>query len=276
VAKTIGHGIVDPSLLVGNAGQIVVLSALLGAIIWNLVTWWLSLPSSSSHALVGSLIGTAVAAKGFGVLELHNPEGLPKIAIALVASPILGLFAGMGMMRLFMALFASTAPSKLNRTFKVMQVFSANFMAFSHGSNDAQKSMGIITMALVVGRFLPGGADVPVWVKIACATAMALGTAMGGWRIIKTVGKKIMGLQPVHGFASESAAACVILTCSHFGAPVSTTHVISSSIMGVGSATRLSSVKWGTVGQILLAWIMTLPISFALGCGCYYALHAIL
>ncbi|MHB0913062.1 MAG: inorganic phosphate transporter [Armatimonadota bacterium] len=280
VAKTIGKGVVDPSLVTGHTGQLLVLAALTGAIFWNLLTWWLGLPSSSSHALIGGLIGAAIAARGVGVLSLSDPDGLPKIFKALIFSPIFGFLAGWLLMVIVMNIFARMQPSKLNRTFKVLQIISANLMAFTHGSNDAQKSMGIIAMALVVGGFqkigVGGDISIPVWVKVACASSMAIGTAMGGWRIIKTVGKKIMGLQPVHGFAAETAAAAVVMTATHFGAPVSTTHVISSSIMGVGSAKRLSAVRWGIVGQILMAWLMTLPIAALLGALSYYGLHAII
>jgi len=269
VAKTIGTGIVDPALVSGKAGQTLVLAALIGAIIWNLITWRLGLPSSSSHALIGGVIGAAIAARGIGVLNAH---GLTKIFAFLIMSPIVGFIAGAFLMILVMNIFAQQAPSRLNKYFKVLQIVSANFMAFTHGSNDAQKSMGIITMALVVGGFLPS-VTVPLWVKVSCATAMAFGTAVGGWRIIKTVGKKIMGLQPVHGFAAETAAALVVLGATLWHAPVSTTHVISSSIMGVGSAKRLSSVRWGIVGQIVLAWLMTMPVSAGLGAVVYAILH---
>ncbi len=272
VAKTIGSGIIDPTTVSGATGQLLVLSALIGAIIWNLATWWLGLPSSSSHALIGGLIGAVVVAAGGGAL---NMAGLHKIFTSLIFSPIAGFVGGAVLMIIVMNIFAQHAPSKLNRHFKVLQVFSALSMAFTHGSNDAQKSMGIITMALVVAG-MQGSVTVPLWVKIACATAMALGTAVGGWRIIKTVGKKIMGLQPVHGFASETAAALVVLSATLWHAPVSTTHVISSSIMGVGSAKRLSAVRWGIVGQILLAWMMTLPTSALLGALCYLALSQVL
>ena len=269
VAHTIGKGIVNPHMVKSDeAGQILVLAALLGAIIWNLVTWWFGLPSSSSHALIGALIGAAVTASGTGILE---SQGLIKVFSSLVFSPIIGFLGGAALMVLVMNIFAQYPPSRLNKSFKWLQIISANFMALTHGANDAQKSMGIITMALFVGHQIPS-VDVPFWVKISCATAMALGTAMGGWRIIKTVGKKIMGWQPVHGFASETAGALVILGATIWGAPVSTTHVISSSIMGVGSAKRLTAVRWGIVRQIVVAWLMTLPISAALGALCYLVL----
>jgi len=269
VAKTIGKGIIDPTMVKGEAGQVLVLAALVGAIIWNLITWWFGLPSSSSHALIGSLIGAAVVASGTGVLEF---QGLTKVFASLVFSPIIGFIGGAFLMVLVMNIFAQYPPSKLNKFFRWLQIISANFMALTHGSNDAQKSMGIITMALFVGGLIPT-VEVPSWVKLSCATAMAIGTAMGGWRIIKTVGKKIMGWQPVHGFASETAGALVILGATLWHAPVSTTHVISSSIMGVGSAKRLTAVRWGIVRQIVVAWLMTLPISAVLGGLSYLALR---
>lgn len=268
VATTIGKGIVDPKTVT----QTVVLSAVTAAIIWNLITWYFGLPSSSSHALIGGVTGAVLAYKGFSHL---NWRGLDKIFIALVTSPILGMLVGLLMMLSLMRALANVPPAKLNRLFKILQVMSANFMAFTHGSNDAQKSMGIITMALVSGGWIHTF-HVPLWVKIAAASAMAFGTAAGGWRIIKTVGKKIMGLQPVHGFASETSAALVILGATLLHAPVSTTHVISSAIMGVGTAKRLSAVRWNIVGQIILAWILTLPVSCVLAMACYRALSLVL
>lgn len=268
VATTIGKGIVDPRTVT----QTVVLSAVTAAIIWNLITWYFGLPSSSSHALIGGVTGAVLAYKGFSHL---NWRGLDKIIIALVTSPMLGMLVGLLMMLSLMRGLANVPPARLNRLFKILQVMSANFMAFTHGSNDAQKSMGIITMALVSGGWIHTF-RVPMWVKLAAAAAMALGTAAGGWRIIKTVGKKIMGLQPVHGFASETSAALVILGATLLHAPVSTTHVISSAIMGVGTAKRLSAVRWNIVGQIILAWILTLPVSCVLAMACYRALSLVL
>lgn len=271
VAKTIGKGIINPATVSGKQGQMLVLAALLGAIAWNLFTWWRGLPSSSSHALIGGVVGAGIAARGIGVLNGH---GLAKIFGSLVLSPIIGFIAGASLMILIMNIFAQQAPSRLNRHFKLLQIISANFMAFTHGSNDAQKSMGIITMAMVVAHPTMSF-QVPLWVKVSCALAMALGSAAGGWRIIKTIGKKVMGLQPVHGFAAETAAAGVVLAATLLKAPVSTTHVISSSIMGVGSAKRLSDVRWGIVSQIVLAWLMTLPVSAGLGAGFYTVFHLI-
>lgn len=277
VAVTIGKGVINPAspVIQGQSGQILVASAIIAAIIWNLVTWWQGLPSSSSHALIGALTGAALVAGGPGILTLHNKEGLPKIIEGLVLSPIFGFIAGAFIMIAIMNIFAHQAPSKLNRYFRWAQVVSAALMSFSHGSNDAQKSMGIITLALLFSGHITS-VDPPTWVKISCAAAMALGTASGGWRIIKTVGKRIVGLQPVHGFASETAASIIVFGGSLMKLPVSTTHVISSSVMGVGAARRLSDVKWGTVGQILLAWLMTLPVCMLLGAASYALIHLVL
>lgn len=279
VAKTVGKDIVDPNMVMGHHGQVLVLAALVGAIVWNLITWWKGLPSSSSHALIGALIGAAIVANGVRVL---NPHGIGKVLLFLIISPILGFVMGTILMLIIMNIFAQQAPSKLNKHFKVAQIISAMSMAFAHGSNDAQKSMGIITMALVVaGRQLIGSGQtheftVQTWVKISCALAMALGSASGGWKIIKTVGKKVIGWQPVHGFASETSAALVVLFATLLKVPVSTTHVISSAIMGVGATKRLSAVRWGIVRQIVGAWLLTLPVSAALGGICYLFLNAIL
>lgn len=269
VAKAIGKGIVDPQMVTGD--QILVVSALIGAIIWNLVTWYWGLPSSSSHAIIGGLIGAVVVRSG--VSTLHY-EGIVHILTWLVISPIIGFFTGLLMMTAMAWMFRRRAPNRLNTWFLKLQALSAGVMAFSHGANDAQKSMGVITLALVNLQFIETF-QVPLWVKISCAAAIALGTAAGGWRIIKTVGRKIMGLQPVHGFAAEGAAASVIMMATHFHAPVSTTHVISSTVMGVGSARSLKSVRWGVIRQIALAWVLTLPISAGLAGVTYYILHSI-
>jgi PiT family inorganic phosphate transporter len=279
VAQTIAKGIVVPSLMQGAEGQIVVLATVLAAITWNLLTWWWGLPSSSSHALIGALVGAGFAAGGARVLTLHDPAGIPKILYALIFSPIFGFLAGGILMIIIMNIFAQQAPSRLNRFFRHLQILSAQIMSFTHGSNDAQKSMGIITLALVFAGYSHIGAhgiEIPIWVKFACAGAMGFGTAMGGWRIIKTIGRKVMGLQPVHGFASETAASIVVLGATLLKVPVSTTHVISSAIMGVGSAKSMASVRWGIVGQILLAWLMTLPVCILLGAVSYTLIHAAL
>jgi PiT family inorganic phosphate transporter len=264
VATTIGRGIVDPRYVT----QTVVLAAIGSAIIWNLITWRAGLPSSSSHALIGGVTGAVLAYKGPSHLNLR---GLDTIVIALLTSPIAGMLAGAAFMLAIMHFLANYPPARLNKRFRILQVLSANFVAFTHGSNDAQKSMGIITMALVSGHWIHQF-HIPLWVKVSAATAMALGTAAGGWRIIKTMGKQVAGLQPVHGFASETAAALVILSATLMRAPVSTTHVISSSIMGVGSARRLKTVRWNIVGNIVLAWVMTLPVSCGMAAVCYWGL----
>lgn len=253
VAKTIGKGIVDPALVTNG----IVAAALIGAIFWNLLTWYYGIPSSSSHALIGGIIGAVLVEHGFAEL---NSAGILKIVKALIIAPIAGFVGGMILMIAIMWIFHRSPAGKVNRWFKHLQLVSASFMALSHGSNDAQKVMGIITMALVgAGYYANQAFHIPTWVVLICATAMALGTAAGGWRIIKTMGVKMIRLQPVHGFAAETAAAVTILTASHMGAPVSTTHVISGSIMGVGSAKRFTAVRWGTAGQMGVAWVLTIP-----------------
>ncbi len=258
VAKTIASGIATtPS---GDAGQIIVAAALIGGITWNLVTWRLGVPSSSSHALIGGLIGAVVAASG---TEALKPQGIiDKVVVPLVASPIAGVVIGFAMMVVLLNVFRVMHPRKVNDRFRRLQVLSAAYMAFSHGSNDAQKTMGIITLALVAGGILPEPV-VPLWVILIAASAITLGTAAGGWRIIKTMGQRVVKLDPVHGFAAETTAATIILGASHFGMPVSTTHVISSAIMGVGASDRFSAVRWGVAGNIVTAWVLTLPASGA-------------
>jgi PiT family inorganic phosphate transporter len=253
VAATIGKGIVDAQ----NVTQMVVFAGVMGAIIWDLITWYWGLPSSSSHALIGGVIGAVVAHAGSAVLHW---AGLKKILLALILSPIAGALIGFIFMLGVMWGFRNKAPGPLNIGFRRMQVLSAAFMAFSHGTADAQKSMGIITLALLSYGAIPVF-DVPTWVKLSCAVAMGLGTAAGGWRIIKTIGKDFVKLQPVHGFCVETAAAGVILGASSMGMPVSTTHVITSSILGVGLTRRMSAVNWNVAYRILWAWILTIPAS---------------
>jgi len=253
VATTIGKGIVDPV----NVTQTVVLAGITGAIIWDLVTWYFGLPSSSSHAIIGGIIGSVITHAGVSALHW---DGLKKIILALVLSPIAGALAGFVFMVIMMWTFRNRSPHILNRGFRKLQVLSAAIMAFSHGSADAQKSMGVITMALVSYGYLQTF-HVPMWVMISCAIAMALGTAVGGWRIIKTVGRDFVKLQPVHGFCVETASAGVILGAAAMGMPTSTTHVITSSILGVGLTKRLSAVNWQLAYRILWAWILTIPAS---------------
>jgi inorganic phosphate transporter, PiT family len=258
VAKTIASGIATTPT--GDAGQIVVAAALIGGINWNLITWRLGIPSSSSHALIGGLIGAAIAAAGVG--SLNGPGIVDRVIFPLVASPVLGVLIGFGLMVVLLNVFRRAHPKRINDRFRRLQVLSAAYMALSHGSNDAQKTMGIITLALVAGGVLPDP-TVPLWVILVAASAISLGTAAGGWRIIRTMGQRVVKLDPVHGFAAETTAATIIIGASHFGMPVSTTHVIASAIMGVGSSDRFSAVRWGVAGNIIIAWILTIPASAA-------------
>ncbi len=274
VAKTIGDGIINMSAL--NNCQTVILSALLGSILWNLITWWLGLPSSSSHALIGALMGSAVA-YGFyynvsylDILKIGSI--LQKVVLPLFLSPMAGFLAGFVLMVILCWLLYKVHPVKIKNVFGKLQILSSALMALSHGTNDAQKSMGIITMALFMSGAI-GVMEVPLWVKLACALMMAAGTASGGWRIIKTMGHKIFKLETIHGFAAETSAAMVIFSASHFGAPISTTHVISSSILGVGSTKRLSAVRWGIAGNIVVAWVLTIPASALFGAIVFWILH---
>ena len=267
VAGTIGKGIIDPHIATSE----LIISALLAAIIWDLITWWWGLPSSSSHALIGGLIGGAIAGHGFLSLQW---QGIEKIVIALIMSPLLGFIAAFGIIICLYWMFRKTQPKTVSKTFKVMQIFSAAFMSYSHGHNDAQKSMGIITMALVSFGFL-NTFNVPLWVMIACALAMALGTSAGGWKIIKTMGTKIVKLQPIHGFAAEGAASIVITFASYLGLPVSTTHIISGAIMGVGATNNRKTVKWGVAGDIVIAWLFTIPVTAVIAALLYFGVSYI-
>ncbi len=252
VAKTVGSGLVRET----DTNQAVVAAALIGAIFWNLLTWRIGIPSSSSHALIGGLLGASITAGGLGVVKVDGVVN--KVLVPLVSSPIIGLAIGFTLMVLILNLFRGARPRLLNERFRRLQLVSATYMAFSHGSNDAQKTMGIMTLALFSAGVIPTF-EVPLPVILIAATAISLGTAAGGWRIIKTMGQKVVKLDPVHGFAAETTAASIILGASHLGMPVSTTHVISSAIMGVGSSERLSAVRWGVAGDIVLAWILTIP-----------------
>ncbi len=252
VAKTIGKGIVNPT----DITQTVVAAALFAGFLWNGAMTVFGLPVSASHAIIGGVMGAGVAHLG-GFNQL-NLAGLTKIFIALLTSPILGIFFGYAFMKLLIRFFCNVSPGALNKHFGRLQIVSASFMAFSHGSNDAQKGMGVITLALLSGGYI-GSLEVPFWVILTCALAMGVGTAMGGWRVIKTLGHQMLKLQPVHGFAAETSATAVIMGASALGMPVSTTHVITTCIMGVGSTRRLSAVRWGVAGKILMAWIFTLP-----------------
>jgi PiT family inorganic phosphate transporter len=282
VAKTIGGDIADPATVT----QVVVAAALLGAIFWNLLTWYFGIPSSSSHALVGGLVGAVWCHRVFGgdpaggaLWGLLTSKGVVLTLKALVLSPLAGLLAGFVIMAILLWLVKPLRPTAVNRGFRVLQLGSAGFMAFAHGSNDAQKAMGVITLALAAyaanqGVATPaGGLTVPGWVIFSCATAMALGTASGGWRIMKTMGHRIIKLRPINGFAAETAAAGVILIATYLKAPVSTTHVISSTIMGVGASKRVSAVRWGVARTMLVAWVLTIPVSAAVAALTYALLH---
>ena len=272
VATTVGKGIVQTNLVTPE----LVLAAVAGAIVWNLVTWRLGLPSSSSHALFGGLIGAMIAAVGVSGVEWKGV--FDKIILPMIGSPVLGFLGAWVLMTGLTWLVRRRQQGPVNRWFRILQPFSAGFMAFSHGSNDAQKTMGIITLALVASGQITTFA-IPLWVKVACAIAMALGTYSGGWRIIHTLGSKVIKLDPIHGFAAETSAASVIQLATHFGFPVSTTHTITAAIMGVGSTQRLSAVRWGVAGNIVTAWLLTLPAAGLVGAGIYLAgeaIHAVL
>ncbi|MEG6503941.1 MULTISPECIES: inorganic phosphate transporter [unclassified Desulfovibrio] len=270
VAKTLGSGIVLPHVVEGS--HVLVLAALVGAISWNCITWYFGIPSSSSHALIGGLIGAAVADAGFGAL---NGGGIvDKVLIPLVASPLAGFLVGYLIMWIIFWSCARMHRRTVNGVFRRLQLVSAAFMATSHGLNDAQKTMGIITLALLIfGKI--DAVEVPLWVKLSCAGAMALGTAVGGWKIVKTMGHRIFKLEPVHGFAAETSAAMVITGASMLGAPVSTTHTISACIFGVGSTKRLSAVRWNVAGSLVTAWVLTLPAAGGIGFVSYWLLHFI-
>ncbi len=253
VAATIARGVVDPDAL--SIG--VIFAGLLGAIGWNLITFYLGLPTSSSHALVGGIAGAAVAKGGFGVLI---GSGLRKIGVFIFLSPLLGLALGLLLtIALMWAVHRYRNVERLNRSFRVGQLFSAAAFSLGHGGNDAQKTMGVILAVLISAGHLPTGADVPLWVVLSAHVAIGLGTLTGGWRIVKTMGSRITRLQPVGGMAAESAAAATLFFTSHAGIPVSTTHTITGAIVGVGASRRLSAVRWGVASKVVWAWVVTIP-----------------
>ena len=262
VAKTVGEGLVNTDLVTLP----LVLAALVGAVTWNFTTWYFGIPSSSSHALIGGLVGAMIASAGVsGVLWGGVVD---KVIVPMIVSPFIGFFFAFLLMTGLIWLVHKWSPTPVNRWFRLLQPVSAGFMAFSHGGNDAQKTMGIITLALVASGKLTTF-EIPLWVKIACALAMALGTYSGGWRIIHTLGSKVIKLDPIHGFAAETSAATVIQLATHFGFPVSTTHTITAAIMGVGATRRLSAVRWGVAGNIVMAWVFTLPAAGLIAAGTY-------
>jgi PiT family inorganic phosphate transporter len=299
VAKTISGGLVDNHFV----SSATIVSALLGAIIWNLVTWWFGLPSSSSHALIGGLVGATLASAALqlpagqsawtAIVWAEAKPGAPlkewggllyKVIIPMLASPLFGFIGGFFVMTGFYVLVRKWRPRTVDRVFRFGQIFSGGYMGYSHGTNDAQKTMGVIALALLAGTksgamdrlpdwlsFMhvsslgPNGDQIPPWIKITCALVMAAGTAAGGWRIIKTMGQKMVKVLPINGFAADATGATVLITAAHFGMPVSTTHAITTSIMGVGCAKRWSALKLSTVARIITAWILTLPICTAIG-----------
>ena len=268
VAKTITKDIVDPFTLADGKGSLVILAALISGITWNLITWYYGIPSSSSHAIIGSIAGAAVAAAGFAAL---NASGFIKILQALILSPILAFGAGFIVYSIFKVVFKNNNLPKTNKRFRYFQIATAALQSFTHGTNDAQKAMGIITMALIANGFTDS-TDIQLWVQFSCALAMGLGTSVGGWKIIKTVGGKIMKIRPVNGVAADLTGASVIFGATAIGLPVSTTHVISSSILGVGASHRVKGVKWDTAQRMLITWVITLPISATLAAIIYYIL----
>jgi inorganic phosphate transporter, PiT family len=261
VATTIGHDIVSSEAI----NITVLIAACFAAIFWNILTWVLGIPSSSSHAIIGGLIGAVVMDAGFQVIML---KGVYKVLIALFTSPIIGLLVGI-LIANITYLFCWNASPKVNGVFKKLQVVTSIGLALSHGTNDAQKTMGIITLGLVISG-MQSTFSVPSWVIFACAAAIGLGTMLGGWQLIKTLGSKFYKIRPVDGFASQAASALVILTASLLGGPVSTTQVVSSAIMGVGAADRKSKVRWRVAGEIALAWVFTIPATMLMGAGCYW------
>jgi PiT family inorganic phosphate transporter len=254
VANTIGKGIVDPAVI----DSAVVLAALVGAIAWDVITWWWGIPSSSSHALIGGLVGAGIAKSGAHVLDA---PGLGKIAVSIVLSPILGLVLAFGLMVGVFWLFRRSTPARVDSSFRRGQLFSAALYSLGHGGNDAQKTMGIIAVLLFANGHLGPTFYVPLWVVLACHAAMALGTLSGGWRIVRTMGLSITKLRPVGGFCAETGGAITLFAATSLGIPVSTTHTITGAIVGVGAVTKLSAIRWGVAGRIVWAWVFTIPAS---------------
>ncbi len=265
VAKTVGSGMIDISIVTSS----VILAGLIGAIVWDLITWFYGLPTSSSHALIGAYAGAAIAKAGQAALI---PAGWTKTLLFIVLAPMIGFALGFVFMVVVMWVMRPFPPSRVDRYFRKLQLLSAALYSLGHGANDAQKTMGIIAGALFAGGFIREF-TIPLWVEMAAYTAIALGTLSGGWRIIHTMGSKITRLQPVGGFAAETAGAVSIFTATALGVPVSTTHTITGAIIGVGSTRRLSAVRWGVAGQIVWAWVLTIPASAVIAAGMYYILH---
>jgi len=265
VAATIGKGVIDPNIV----DTTLILSALIGAVVWNLATWYWALPSSSSHALIGGLVGTGIAKAGTGSL---NVEGLTKIGLSIVGSPLFGLILGFILMKLIRFLIQSYTPKKIDTWSRRFQLLSASLYSLGHGGNDAQKTMGLITVLLMSTGHLPGGFHTPLWVVLSCQIAMALGTLFGGWKIVKTMGMKLTKLKPLGGFCAESSGAATLFLATSLGIPVSTTHTITGSIVGVGAADSIKKVKWNIAGRIVWAWIFTIPAAAAISAVSYLIL----
>ncbi|KNB51398.1 inorganic phosphate transporter [Streptomyces caatingaensis] len=266
VAKTVSEGLIDTPT--GNQGMLILFSALVGAVVWNLVTWYFGLPSSSSHALFGGMVGAALA----GSSTVYWSGVWEKIVLPMFLSPVVGLVLGYFVMVILLWIFRKANPHKAKRGFRIAQTVSAAGMALGHGLQDAQKTMGIVVMALVIGGVEDAGDPIPVWVKIACALMLSLGTYAGGWRIMRTLGRRIIELDPPQGFAAETTAASVMYTASFmFHAPISTTHVITSAIMGVGATKRVSAVRWGVAKNIILGWFITMPAAAGVAALAYWA-----
>jgi inorganic phosphate transporter, PiT family len=263
VAKTISSGVIDPGLV----DPLVVFGALVGAIVWNLLTWWLGIPSSSSHALVGGLVGAGMAKAGPTAIVW---DGLSTIIAAIVLSPATGLLLAMILILVVSWLAVRSTPFAVDRRFRVLQFISSSMLSLAHGGNDAQKTMGIITVLLYSQGLLSGEFHVPFWVVLSCQAAMALGTLCGGWRIVRTVGSRITHLTPMQGFCAESGGALALFGATWLGIPVSTTHTITGSVIGVGAARRVSAVRWGVTRSIFLAWCITLPASALVAALCYW------
>ena len=260
VAATVAKGIVNPEVITLE----IVLAGLVGAITWNLITWYLALPSSSSHALIGGIAGSAIAAKGFDVVKWNGLK--EKVLIPSLLAPLLGLIGAAALMTVLLWIIRKRSPGVINRIFRRLQLVSGGFVAFTHGTNDAQKTMGIITLALISSGHLEAEPfRVPTWVILSAATAMAAGTYAGGWRIIKTLGTRVAKLDPPQGFAAQTSTAVILWMTARYGFPVSTTHTISGSVLGAGASTRFSAVRWGVAGNIILAWILTIPCAAGVG-----------
>ena len=268
VANTIGKGIIDIAVV----DKTIILGTLIGACGWNIITWFLGLPTSSSHALIGGLVGSALVKAGTSALMWN---GIIKTVIFIFVSPFLGFFLGLAFGVAVYWLFSRSAPTKVDHVFRKGQLLSAALYSLGHGGNDAQKTMGIIASLLFSAGYLGPTFHIPLWIVLTCHAAIALGTMFGGWRIVKTMGQKVAKLKPVDGFCAESGAATTLFVSTFFGIPVSTTHTITGAIMGVGSLKRLSAVRWGVAGRIVWAWILTIPCSAAMSALAYYSIHLI-